>query len=83
MSGQIPMVDVAESFPISDTRLIVVCEFGHRMERPRKRRAEWTGYGNQMMSIEDPPPKRVRCKVCALPSPRPADEGNGRSENDG
>lgn len=72
ITARIPMVDVAESFPISDTQLIVVCEFGHRMERPRKRRAEWTGYGNQFKSIEDPPPKRVRCKGCApLPAAEP------------
>lgn len=74
MSGRIPMVDVAEAFPISDTRLVVVCAAGHRVERPRKRRAEWTGYGNDMLSVEDPPPKRIRCEMCA-PS-RPSSPGS-------
>ncbi len=64
MIGRIPMVDVAETSPISNTELLVVCEAGHRILRPRKRRQN-VGPGLRLTSVEDPPPKRVRCIACA------------------
>lgn len=73
----IPMVRVDYAEDISETKILVVCERGHVQERPRKRRAAWTGRVNSegfsvIASEEDPWPKRVRCAECAQ-----AEEGGG------